>query len=80
MMEEKDRGEPIAIEIATEVPPAAAATRVPRRIRERLLPESSNNKTVPSVQDIEEKLLHAHLRRQVCVCVLKPKVFFDFYI
>ncbi|XP_018434330.2 uncharacterized protein LOC108806650 isoform X2 [Raphanus sativus] len=64
MEKEKDRGEPIAIEIATEVPPAAATTRVPRRIRERLLPESSNNKTVPSVQDIEDKLLHAHLRRQ----------------
>ncbi|KAJ0257652.1 T-complex protein 11 [Hirschfeldia incana] len=61
-MEENDRGEPISIEIATEIPPAAMA-RVPRRIRERLLPESSN-KTVPSAQDIEDKLLHAHLRRQ----------------
>ncbi|KAG2303638.1 hypothetical protein Bca4012_062393 [Brassica carinata] len=58
---EKDRGEPIAIEIATEIPPAA--TRVPRRIRERLLPESSN-KPLPCAQDIEDKLLHAHLRRQ----------------
>ncbi|CAH8355363.1 unnamed protein product [Eruca vesicaria subsp. sativa] len=60
---EKDRGEAIAMEITTENPPATVI-RVPRRIRERLLPESSNKKTVPSVQDIEEKLLHAHLRRQ----------------
>uniref|UniRef100_A0A1J3FDR1 T-complex protein 11-like protein 1 n=1 Tax=Noccaea caerulescens TaxID=107243 RepID=A0A1J3FDR1_NOCCA len=58
---EKDRGEAIALEIATEIPPAV--TRVPRRIRERLLPDFSK-KTVPSVQDIEDKLLHAHLRRQ----------------
>ncbi|RID46629.1 hypothetical protein BRARA_I03276 [Brassica rapa] len=61
-MEEKDRGEAIAIEIAREIPPAVR-TRVPRRIRERLLSESSN-KTVPCAQDIEDKLLHAHLRRQ----------------
>ncbi|XP_013585829.1 PREDICTED: uncharacterized protein LOC106294739 isoform X1 [Brassica oleracea var. oleracea] len=59
---ERDRGEAIAIEIVTEVPPAVT-TRVPRRIRERLLSESSN-KTVPCAQDIEDKLLHAHLRRQ----------------
>ncbi|CAN8304377.1 unnamed protein product [Cochlearia groenlandica] len=56
---EKDRGESIAVEIATEITPA----RVPRRIRERLLHDSSK-KTVTSVQDIEEKLLHAHLRRK----------------
>ena len=61
---ERDRGEAIAIEIAREIPPAVR-TRVPRRIRERLLSESSN-KTVPCAQDIEDKLLHAHLRRQVC--------------
>ncbi|WZZ16862.1 uncharacterized protein LOC106347522 isoform X2 [Brassica napus] len=59
---ERDRGEAIAIEIAREIPPAVR-TRVPRRIRERLLSESSN-KTVPCAQDIEDKLLHAHLRRQ----------------
>ncbi|CAA7059417.1 unnamed protein product [Microthlaspi erraticum] len=58
---EKDRVESIALEIATEIPPAV--TRVPRRIRERLLTDFSK-KTVPSVQDIEDKLLHAHLRRQ----------------
>ncbi|CAH2033666.1 unnamed protein product [Thlaspi arvense] len=56
-----DRGEAIAIEITPEIPPSV--TRVPRRIRERLLPDCSK-KTVPSVQDIEDKLLHAHLRRQ----------------
>ncbi|ESQ34493.1 hypothetical protein EUTSA_v10006618mg [Eutrema salsugineum] len=59
---ENDRGEAIALEIATEIPPSV--TRVPRRIRERLLPDCSKKKTVPSVQDIEDKLLHAHLRRQ----------------
>lgn len=59
---EKDRGEAIAVEIKPEIPPTVM--RVPRRIRERLLSDCSK-KTVSSVQDIEDKLLHAHLRRQV---------------
>ncbi|XP_010477572.1 PREDICTED: uncharacterized protein LOC104756649 isoform X2 [Camelina sativa] len=72
-MEEKDRGEAMVLEISPEVinnknnTPAVMMMRVPRRIRERLLSDcsnSSNKKTVSSVQDIEDKLLHAHLRRQ----------------
>ncbi|KAL1192227.1 hypothetical protein V5N11_032692 [Cardamine amara subsp. amara] len=58
---EKDRGEAIAVEINPEIAPTVM--RVPRRIRERLLSDCSK-KTVSSVQDIEDKLLHAHLRRQ----------------
>lgn len=69
---EKDRGggEAIVLEIATEITPTV--TRVPRRIRERLLSDCSK-KSLTSVQDIEDKLLHAHLRRQVFFC------FFHFF-
>ncbi|XP_010460065.1 PREDICTED: uncharacterized protein LOC104741004 isoform X2 [Camelina sativa] len=75
-MEEKDRGEAMVLEISPEVtnnnnnnntPAVMMMMRVPRRIRERLMSDcsnSSNKKTVSSVQDIEDKLLHAHLRRQ----------------
>lgn len=62
---EKDRGEAMVLEISPEVNiTTPAVMRVPRRIRDRLLSDCSK-KTVSSVQDIEDKLLHAHLRRQV---------------
>ncbi|XP_023633031.1 uncharacterized protein LOC17898409 isoform X2 [Capsella rubella] len=60
---EKDRGEAMVLEVSPEFN-TPAVVRVPRRIRERLLSDCSNKKTVSSVQDIEDKLLHAHLRRQ----------------
>ncbi|VYS46942.1 unnamed protein product [Arabidopsis thaliana] len=62
---EEDRGEAIVLDISPEINNTPAVMmRVPRRIRERLLSDCSNKKTVSSVQDIEDKLLHAHLRRQ----------------
>lgn len=61
---EEDRGEAIVLDISSEEINTPAVMRVPRRIRERLLSDCSK-KTVSSVQDIEDKLLHAHLRRQV---------------
>ncbi|CAE5958292.1 unnamed protein product [Arabidopsis arenosa] len=60
---EEDRGEAIVLDISPEEINTPAVMRVPRRIRERLLSDYSK-KTVSSVQDIEDKLLHAHLRRQ----------------
>ncbi|KAG7598007.1 T-complex 11 [Arabidopsis suecica] len=60
---EEDRGEAIVLDISPEEINTPAVMRVPRRIRERLLSDCSK-KTVSSVQDIEDKLLHAHLRRQ----------------
>lgn len=43
----------------------AAATRVPRRLRKRLLAECS--KSPCTVEEIEAKLRHADLRRQVFI-------------
>jgi len=67
---EEDRGEAIVLDISPEINNTPAVMmRVPRRIRERLLSDCSNKKTVSSVQDIEDKLLHAHLR-EFCIAIL----------
>ena len=68
MMETPESGRPVALEFpATETP---SFSRVPSRIRKRLLVEC---KTPSTVEEIEAKLRHADLRRQV---KSKLKIFF----
>ncbi|GMI83622.1 hypothetical protein like AT1G22930 [Hibiscus trionum] len=59
MMETPESGRAVALEfLVSETPPSS---RVPRRIRKRLLAEC---KTPSTVEEIEAKLRHADLRRQ----------------
>ena len=59
MMETPQSGRAVALEFpASEMP---SFSRVPRRIRKRLLAECKT----PTVEEIEAKLRHADLRRQV---------------